>query len=122
VRYLIGRDAATLAKSLATPGPRPELEKLWRRTARKHNRAIAAQKRKLKKEAEYKQQQLPEQRALNGAPMVKGSGGDDGEVYGSVKRTAAEVVDGGCKGAPKSVGVKKQCMLNTHVLAKNKTG
>ncbi len=117
MRHLIGRavgDAATLARPLATPGPRLELEKVWRRRARKHNKAHAAQK-KLKKKARQKQLQLTEQRPVNGAPVVNGVGGGDCDVNGSVEEgTAAEVVHGGCNGELKGG------MLNAHASAKKK--
>ncbi len=125
MRHLIGcavGDGATLAKPLATPGPRPELEKVWKHMARTHNWALAAQNKKLKNEAEQKRQQLKEQRTVNGAPMVNGSGRGGSNVNGSMEGTAAEAVQGGCNGAPKGGVVKKQCMLNAHASAKKGTG
>ncbi len=127
VLHLVGRavgDAATLVHPLARPGPKPELERVWQRKARKHNRALTAQKRKLGKAEQKKGQQLKEQRKVNGTPKVSdnGSGEFGGDINEGMEDKAMDIAHGNCNGVPKDGSVEKQSMLNVHASAKRRAG
>jgi hypothetical protein len=114
VRHLIGHavgDATQLHKPLKLPGPRPKLEKVWKREVSEYNRTVKAQRKKEAEQKLEKKQKLKEQRKLKREHKLKTAPGRMGVVNGGRQAKMIGLANGSSNGALQSGTLKRPVML-----------